>query len=106
MESFNSNKILVDRLLSVPLYKTDGQKTKTVLVTFKHCLSRWAWHIVESERQEDGDILMFGYVESGLGDECSEWGYTLLSQIDEIPLIVPIIQDGVVISLDGKLSYK
>lgn len=106
MENFNENQILTERLLSVPLYKTDGKKQKEVLVTFKHCLSRWTWHIVESERQEDGDILMFGYVESGLGDDCSEWGYTLLSQIAEIPLIVPIIQDGVVISLDGRLSYK
>ena len=106
MESFNSNQILIDRLLSTPLYKTDGQKTKTVLVTFRHCLSPWTWHIVESEQQEDGDILMFGYVESGLGPECSEWGYTLLSQIAEIPLIVPVIQHDVTITFDGVLHYK
>lgn len=106
MENFNSNKILVDRLLSTPLYKTDGKKTKTVLVTFKHCLSRWTWHIVEGSRRKDGDVLLFGYVESGLGADCDEWGYVLLSELAEIPLIVPIMQHNVTIDLSGTLHYK
>lgn len=105
MESFNSNQILIDRLLSTPLYATDGKKTKTVLVTFRHCLSPWTWHIVEGSRQDD-DVLLFGYVESGLGPDCNEWGYVLLSELSEIPMIVPVIQHDVTITFDGVLHYK
>lgn len=106
MENELFKQILIDRLLSTPLYATDGKKQKEVLVTFKHCLSPWTWHIVEASKQEDGSILMFGYVESGLGSDCNEWGYTLLSQIAEIPLIVPIIQHNTTIEMNGTLHYK
>lgn len=98
------DRTLIDRLLSKPLYSTDGKKTKEVLVTFKHCLSDWTWHIVEASR-EDNDIIMFGYVVSGLGPDCSEWGYVSLNELAEIPFIVPFIQNDTKIDMSGHV-YK
>lgn len=82
------------------LYSTDGMKQREVQVVFKHISKRWCWMIVEGEQQEDGDWLLYGYVESGLDPMYDEWGYVLLSELLSIPEILqftfdkkPIIND-------------
>ena len=39
---------------------------------------RWTWFATEF----DGDDLFFGYVLSGLGEDCDEWGYFSLSELE------------------------
>lgn len=75
---------LFERLSQVKLYATEKMKTKEVLVTAVVPTTRWKWHIVESEPQKDGDWLLFAYCESGLGSECSEWGYVMLSDLIQV----------------------
>lgn len=80
------NKEVADRMPK--LYATDGKKEREVQVVFKHVNSRWTWLIVEGELQSDGDWLLYGYVYSGLGEDCDEWGYVLLSELMSCPEIL------------------
>ena len=73
------NKEVADRMPK--LYATDGLKKREVQVIFKHVYTRWTWLIVEGEIQPDGDWLLYGYVYSGLGEDCDEWGYVMLSEL-------------------------
>lgn len=43
------------------------------------------WFITEAEK-EDGEWIMFGYADLGLGPDCSEFGYISLSELEEIKL--------------------
>ena len=106
---------LLQVLESMPkLYSTDGQKVKDVKLTFMVLGTEWTWHVVEAEKisassedeakkQPDDDWLFFCYCHSGLGDECSEWGYVTLSQLDEVHAFA-IPNHGLKIDLNGRLS--
>lgn len=88
-------------LESMPkLYSTENQKVKSVKITFCVPGTRWLWHIVEAQ-QEENDFLLFGYCRSGLGDDCSEWGYIMLSQLLEVRAL-PVIQKNLRIDMDGR----
>ena len=65
-----------------PLYSTDGQKTKEVIVKFFNPCGAGRWFVCEGERQEDGDWLFFGLVE--LLEK--EWGYFTLSELQNLKL--------------------
>ena len=52
-----------------PLYSKEGQG-----------LNAEVWLVTEAEQQEDGDWLFFGYCHI----QEWEWGYVLLSQIQEV----------------------
>lgn len=41
---------------------------------------RWTWYATEF----DGEDEFFGYVVSGLGPDCDEWGYFRLSELQEL----------------------
>ena len=61
-----------------PIGSQDGKGLDaTVFVKFFNPSGTGSWLITESEKQEDGDYLLFGY--------CHlfewEWGYVLLSEI-------------------------
>ena len=61
-----------------PIGSQDGKGLDaTVFVKFFNPYGTGSWLITESEKQEDGDYLLFGY--------CHlfewEWGYVLLSEI-------------------------
>ena len=95
---------LLQVLESMPkLYSTDGQKVKDVKLTFMVLGTEWTWYVVEAEKQSDDDWLFFCYCHSGLGDECSEWGYVTLSQLAEVHAFA-IPNHGLKIDLDGRLS--
>ena len=91
-----------ERLSQVPLYTTDGMPIREVLVTFYHLFSRWTWYVVEAEKQ-DNDWLMFTYCKSGLGEDCDEWGYVLLSQLEEVPNILCFVNRNTQINNKGEL---
>ena len=71
-------KELDQRAEQFPLGSQDGKGLDaTVFVKFYNPYGSGSWLITESEKQEDGDYLLFGY--------CHifewEWGYVLLSEI-------------------------
>ena len=74
-------KDIEKKLAKHPLYSTDGQKEKEVIVKFFNPYSGWRWYVCEGEKQENGDWLFFGFVE---GIE-KEWGYFTLSELQRIP---------------------
>lgn len=39
---------------------------------------RWTWYAAEF----DGEDTFFGFVKSGLGEDCDEWGYFSLSEFE------------------------
>lgn len=62
------------------LYETEGiaPDQKMVRVKFFTPWSWWTWYAVEGERQEDGDMLFYGFV---CGFE-GEWGYFSLRELE------------------------
>jgi len=74
-------KDIEKKLAKHPLYSTDGQKEKEVVVKFFNPYGGWRWYVCEGEKQENGDWLFFGLVE---GIE-KEWGYFTLSELQSIP---------------------
>ncbi|MFD1676288.1 DUF2958 domain-containing protein [Alicyclobacillus fodiniaquatilis] len=41
-----------------------------------------SWYVVEAQKQENGDVLFFGYVDTG--DYNSEWGYFSLYELEQL----------------------
>ena len=74
-------KDIEKKLAKHPLYSTDGQKEKEVIVKYFNPYGGWRWYVCEGEKQENGDWLFFGLVE---GIE-KEWGYFTLSELQSIP---------------------
>lgn len=74
------------------LYSQDGKGFDAVAQVKFFGGSRWTWYAVEW----DGEDLFFGYVVSGLGEDCDEWGYFRLSELSELkfpPFGLPIERD-------------
>lgn len=64
-----------------PLYSKEGQGLNAeVIARFFLPFSSAVWLVTEAEQQEDGDWLFFGYYHI----QEWEWGYVLLSQIQEV----------------------
>ena len=64
-----------------PLYSKEGQGLNAeVIARFFLPFSSVVWLVTEAEQQEDGDWLSFGYCHI----QEWEWGYVLLSQIQEV----------------------
>lgn len=74
-------KQIESKLLKRPLYSTDGQgKEAEVLVKYFNPYGAGTWLITEGEKQEDGDWLLYGYI--NITDW--EWGYVLLSELESV----------------------
>lgn len=63
------------------LYAQDGMgfKSKVVVKYFNPC-GVGTWYITAGEKQEDGDWLLFGYVQL----QFNEWGYVRLSELKNL----------------------
>lgn len=77
------NKELELKFGKYPIYSQDGKNIKTVIVKYFTPWGGWTWYITEAEKQGD-DWLLFGYVVSGLGEDCNEWGYISLNELQSI----------------------
>lgn len=99
------SKELQSALENLPkLYSTDGMKTRPVKMVIYHMFSRWTWYVVEGEQQEDGDWLLFCWCRSGLGEDCDEWGYTLISQFYELDFIRAYAPTNMIIDNEGDIA--
>lgn len=88
-----------------PLYSQDGSRDPVVYLKLFLPGTEWIWYITEassigesgdshslnsirgavtSRRLDINQVLMFGYVVSGLDPHFSEWGYVDLQELEEI----------------------
>ena len=68
-----------------PLYSTEttpAEDKVAVLKLFDPC-GRFTLYAVEGQ-EDDGDMLLFGYVVSPLGADCDEWGYSSLNELASV----------------------
>jgi hypothetical protein len=65
-----------------PLYSQDGKKPEEVkiIVKYFHPLSKYTLYVTEGSRNEDGDLIFFGYVRS----QFNELGYSSLREIEAV----------------------
>ena len=81
-------KLLTDAIKKAlpPLYSSEDIpcEDKQVIVKFFNPLGSQTWEIVEGSEQEDGDWILFGFCDLGMG--MPEWGYVTLRQLEEIKL--------------------
>ncbi len=64
------------------LYSQDGKDPKDVkiIAKFFHPMSSYTFYATEGERNEDGDLIMFGYVRS----QFNELGYVSLKEMEAV----------------------
>lgn len=67
-----------------PLYSTEDTPCteKNIIVRFFNPMGNQSWEIAEGSEQEDGDWLLFGLCDLGLG--MAEWGYVMLSELQSV----------------------
>jgi len=71
-------KAIETKLAKSPIGSKDGNvENAPVIVKFFSTANDWRWYVVEAEKQEDGDWLLYGLVQ---GYE-NELGYFLLSEL-------------------------
>jgi hypothetical protein len=65
------------------LYGTEGVPTdeKPIIVKFFTPWSNWTWFMTEYDPEKR---IFFGFVHSGLGPDCDEWGYTSLDELESL----------------------
>lgn len=79
------NNELKEKFESYPLYSQDGLGLEaTVLCKFFNPSGLGSWFVTEASKQEDGDYIFFGYVESPLGAEFNEFGYFSLRELESV----------------------
>lgn len=72
---------MVGILMEIPdIKETENQSNPVAYLKFFNSMGKGTWYVTEMGPIED-DVLLFGYVESPLGDDCNEWGYFTLSQL-------------------------
>ena len=66
------------------LYSTEDTPLdeKKIIVRFFNPMGNQSWEIAEGSEQEDGDWLLFGLCDLGLG--MAEWGYVMLSELQSV----------------------
>lgn len=75
-----------------PLYSQDGKGMDAIAHVKLFGSGRWTWYVTEF----DGEDTMFGYVLSGLGQDCDELGYFSLAELESLsfpPFGLPIERD-------------
>lgn len=60
-----------------PLYSSENEEDPMILYKFFDPTGFYTWYVIEGERQEDGDILFYGYVTGHFGES----GYFKLSEL-------------------------
>jgi hypothetical protein len=85
-----------------PLYGTEQIETQDKIVQLKFFLGAWTWYAVEYSPEER---IFFGFTESGLGPDCSEWGYFSFDELLQVK--APLTPGGPgVLDVDRDLHFK
>ena len=99
-------KEIEKRIERFPIYSQEN-KGENAVVVFKifHPWSKFAFFVLEGEKQMDGDWLFFGYNPFSKGDE---YGYISLSEIENVQIningfLFPIERD---FSVRGNTTLK
>ena len=80
------NKRLEKKFEKYPLYSQDGKGLDAeVIAKFYNPYGHGTWLITEGDKQEDGDYLMFGYVQLSNPHD-AEFGYVTLKQLESIEI--------------------
>lgn len=78
----------VEKMLeNCPLYSNVDNDNLIAVVKFFNPFGLGTWYVVEAERQLDGDYLFYGYVESPITPLFNEYGYFLLSSLENLRII-------------------
>jgi hypothetical protein len=77
------------------LYSQENVPDPVAVLKFFDPCGRYTLYVLEGSRQQDGDLLLFGFCVSPLGPDCDELGYATLSQLEGIrgPLGLGIERD-------------
>ena len=71
-------------LATIPaLYSQEEVEISEKMVYVKFFLFNFTWYVTECEVQEN-DVLFFGYVKNDAAPDCSEWGYFILSELENL----------------------
>lgn len=80
-------KEIEEKFKKFPLGSQDGKLGDAeVVVKYFNPTGSGTWIITEGEKQKDGDYLMFGYCDLFTDSDCAEFGYVLLSELENIKL--------------------
>lgn len=78
-----------------PIDSQDGRGMQAIVVVkFFFPAGRYTFFATEGEPDGGSDFLFFGYCLSALGEDCDEWGYTRLSELQSVE------RDGLTIERD------
>ena len=91
---------LEEKIKDFPFYSQDGKGDDAIVaVKFFNPYGLGTWYVLEAEKQENGDYLFFGYVESPITPEFDEYGYFSLRELENLK--IPIKINGVTVSYGG-----
>ena len=79
-------KLLTDEIKSAlpPLYSTEGDGDKQIVCKFFNPVGAGTWYVCEGQEQANGDWLLFGLCDLGLG--MPEWGYISVDDLESVSL--------------------
>lgn len=67
-----------------PLRSQDGKREEaTVVCKFFDPCGRMTYYATEGEREGD-DFIIYGWMVSPLGEDCDEWGYASVNELQAI----------------------
>ena len=88
---------LEEKIKDFPFYSQDGKGDDAIVaVKFFNPYGLGTWYVLEAEKQENGDYLFFGYVESPITPEFDEYGYFSLRELENLK--IPIKINGITVS--------
>jgi hypothetical protein len=78
-----------------PIDSQDGRGMQAIVVAkYFFPAGRYTLFVTEGEPEGEDDFLFFGYCLSALGEDCDEWVYTRLSELQSVE------RDGLTIERD------
>ena len=66
---------------------TQGRRAQEILVKYFDPCGRGTWYVLEAEKGEydhGTDWRLYGYCVSPLGEDCDEYGYVMLSELQAV----------------------
>jgi hypothetical protein len=67
-----------------PLYSQENNADPVAVVKFFDPCGRYTFYVLEGQREEGGDLLLFGFCRSALGPDYDEVGYVSLRELESV----------------------